>query len=82
MNSSLSAREQRRATLQRDLDSRKDQADRNRMGQFATPPSLAVEILRYAAERIGEARSVRFIDPAIGTARSIPHCSRCSHAPA
>lgn len=53
--------------LQRDLDSRKDQADRNRMGQFATPPSLAVEILRYAKERIGEAGSVRFIDPAIGT---------------
>lgn len=53
--------------MQQELDSRKDQAERNRMGQFATPASLAVDILRYAKERIGKAESVRFIDPAIGT---------------
>lgn len=67
MEFSVAGREERRMALQRDLDSRKDQADRNRMGQFATPAALAVDLLRYAKERIGETEPVRFIDPAIGT---------------
>lgn len=53
--------------LQEELDARKGQAERNRMGQFATPPGLAIDILRCAKDRFGETDTVRFIDPAIGT---------------
>lgn len=53
--------------LQEELDARKGQAERNRMGQFATPPGLAADILCYAKDRVGVGESVRFIDPAIGT---------------
>jgi len=59
--------EERRLTLQGELDAGKDQAERNRMGQFATPTGLAVDILRYARARFRKDAKVRFIDPAIGT---------------
>ena len=64
---SIVAWEARRVVLQEELDARKGQAERNRMGQFATPPGLAVDILRYARDRLGGTEGVRFIDPAIGT---------------
>ena len=50
------------------LDGQKDVAERNRLGQFATPPELALQIGRYLRE-LWEVRSdsVHFIDPAIGT---------------
>ena len=56
-----------RLTLQRELDAGKKQTERNRMGQFATPTVLAVDILRYAKEQFGQGESIRFIDPALGT---------------
>ena len=59
--------EQRRVRLQTKLDAAKDQFERNRMGQFATPAPLAIEILRYARERLDGAGAVNFIDPAFGT---------------
>jgi hypothetical protein len=59
--------EARRLALQDDLDAKKEAAERNRMGQFATPTSLAVDILRYAKAQLGQSEKVRFIDPAIGT---------------
>ena len=59
--------EDRRLALQAELDSARNQADRNRMGQFATPTRLAVDILRYAGAHLGTDGGVRFIDPAIGT---------------
>ena len=37
--------EARRLALQRDLDAAKTKAERNRMGQFATPTALARDIL-------------------------------------
>ena len=62
------ALEKQRLALQRELDAGKEQAERNRMGQFATPTELAVDILRYAkAHLVGKSRKVRFIDPALGT---------------
>ena len=67
MREGIVDREARRLALQRELDAGKDQAERNRMGQFATPPALAMDILRYAHERIGKSGGVRFIDPAVGT---------------
>ena len=53
--------------MQAGLDAEKEAAERNRMGQFATPTGLAVDILRYANVQLGKRETVRFIDPAIGT---------------
>ncbi len=59
--------EARRLVLQDVLDAKKDGAERNRMGQFATPTGLAVAVLRYAKAQFDKSENVRFIDPAIGT---------------
>ncbi len=59
--------EKRRLALQEALDAGKTPAERNRMGQFATPTGLAADILRHAAAQLGESEKIRFIDPAIGT---------------
>ena len=67
MMSNLNKREDRRLVVQAELDAAKGQAERNRMGQFATPTELAIEILRYARQELEEEASVRFIDPAVGT---------------
>ena len=56
-----------RLTLQGRLDAQKSASERNRMGQFATPTVLAVEMLRCAKALLCERKSVRFMDPAIGT---------------
>ena len=63
----VSTLEKRRLALQETLDAAKTQAERNRMGQFATPTELATDILRYAAAQLGKSGKIRFIDPAIGT---------------
>lgn len=50
------------------LDAARDQADRNRWGQFATPMPLALEIAEYAAELWRNRNErVHFLDPALGT---------------
>ena len=54
-------------TLQENLDASKSAATRNRMGQFATPTGLAVDILRFAHALLDESERIRFFDPAIGT---------------
>ncbi|MGP8175519.1 MAG: Eco57I restriction-modification methylase domain-containing protein [Terracidiphilus sp.] len=59
--------EQRRLSLQAQLDGLKVQAERNRLGQFATPTALAREIMEYAAELLPARSPVHFLDPAIGT---------------
>lgn len=59
--------ENRRRVVQAELDSAQDPTERNRRGQFATPPALAIEILRYAKERMDENATIRFMDPAMGT---------------
>ena len=59
--------EKRRLALQADLDAGKDQAERNRVGQFATPTGLSTDILRCAEEQFAKSEKVRFADPAIGT---------------
>jgi predicted RNA methylase len=58
--------EERRLEEQVRLDSLKTAAERNKWGQFATPPDLALSIARYAHGLIGDSQ-VRFLDPAIGT---------------
>lgn len=67
MMTDITRREAQRLTVQAELDAVKDQAQRNKMGQFATPTELAVEILKYARESLNDDTRVRFIDPAIGT---------------
>ncbi len=59
--------ETRRLLIQEKLDANRDTAVRNRMGQFATPTSLAVDIQHLAKAYLSKNESVRFIDPAIGT---------------
>ena len=59
--------EAQRLALQELLDGQLDTAARNRMGQFATPTSLAIDIQRYAKRNLRKGESVRFFDPAIGT---------------
>lgn len=58
--------EHRRLQLQAELDAARTRTERNRSGQFATPPALAREILASAVEPLGQA-PVRFLDPAFGT---------------
>ncbi len=60
--------EQKRLEIQNQLDAAKTQAERNRLGQFATPPELAVDMLAYAKALLPDDRfPFRFLDPALGT---------------
>ncbi|MDO8432325.1 MAG: N-6 DNA methylase [Candidatus Binatus sp.] len=63
----LTAIEARRVALQHDLDGRKTQKERNRLGQFATPTTLASDVLTHARTLLPEDANVRFLDPAFGT---------------
>jgi adenine-specific DNA-methyltransferase len=60
----FAARECDRLIEQQRLDSLKRAGEKNQLGQFATPPALAEEILRYARSLTGH---VRFLDPGLGT---------------
>jgi predicted RNA methylase len=59
--------EARRLAIQHRLDEQKTQAERNRLGQFATPTDLAMDILRVAKKMLPSNAGLRFLDPAIGT---------------
>lgn len=60
--------EARRQVIQTALDARKAPAERNRLGQFATPYTLAVDIAAYVQSVAGgNLQAVRFADPAVGT---------------
>jgi adenine-specific DNA-methyltransferase len=60
--------EARRQTLQIAIDARKSSAERNRLGQFATPNLLAIEIAHFVNSLIPDPHSaIRFADPSIGT---------------
>jgi len=63
-----SSTEIRRQAMQAEIDARRSAAERNRLGQFATPNALAVEIARYVAKLVGRKMDqIRFADPAIGS---------------
>ncbi len=78
MPTTLLTTESRRLTEQDRLDRQKDAAERNRWGQFATPPQLALDIARHAFALwptlwpARPAEPVTFLDPAIGTGSSLP----------
>jgi predicted RNA methylase len=60
--------EARRQAMQAALDARKSPAERNRLGQFATPNTLAIEIASYVRSIAGRRlRAVHFADPSVGT---------------
>ena len=65
--SSVAARKTARLEHQAGLEAGTSRADRNRLGQFATPYDLAVEVARYAAGLLDPGTPVRFLDPAVGT---------------
>jgi adenine-specific DNA-methyltransferase len=56
-----------RLKVQQHLDSSKTQAERNKLGQFATPGALAVDIVEYARTLLPSRQKIRFLDPAFGT---------------
>ncbi|KAA3655503.1 MAG: SAM-dependent DNA methyltransferase [Chloroflexi bacterium] len=59
--------ESQRLHLQAELDAAKTQAERNRLGQFATPSSLAHAILVETKRFLESDTSIHFLDPAFGT---------------
>ncbi len=60
--------EAQRQAIQAAIDATRSAAERNRLGQFATPNALAVEIARYVGTLIGSLRGgIRFADPSIGS---------------
>ncbi|MGC8475616.1 MAG: Eco57I restriction-modification methylase domain-containing protein [Acetobacteraceae bacterium] len=65
--SALPPIEDHRLALQAALDADKTSAERNKLGQFATPTVLASDLLSYARRLLPADAPVRFLDPAIGT---------------
>jgi len=59
--------EQDRLALQKILDAGKDHNQRNRLGQFSTPPALAKDIVSYGLSLLSEDEVINFLDPAFGT---------------
>lgn len=56
----------RREKLQNELDSKKTQEERNKLGQFSTPYRLASEIMDYVKELVPN-ENISFLEPSIGT---------------
>jgi len=57
-----------RLTEQHRLDQLKTAKERNKWGQFATPPVLSLDIALYAWDKLNRRKgSFSFLDPAIGT---------------
>ena len=59
--------EKKRLLLQRQLDSEKTLSERNKLGQFSTPPLLAESIVRHALFLLEDQGKISFLDPAFGT---------------
>ena len=86
--------EAERLKLQARLNTGKPQEERNKLGQFATPPKLAMDIVGASRELIGNSERIRFLDPAFGTGAfyfalleccrylfQSPLLSQCDHVP-
>lgn len=57
-----------RLTRQSAIDQKRTALERNVMGQFATPPVLALDIVRATlAYRVAGTSPIRFLEPAVGT---------------
>lgn len=64
---SIDLTEAERVIEQIQLNASKTSAERNRLGQFATPNSLAIEVLKYSKTLLPANEEIHFLDPAIGT---------------
>jgi len=68
MREDLQQAEFKRQAAQAKLDSLKSASERNAMGQYATPFSLALEIIEFVRDNwLTPAKDIRFLDPAVGT---------------
>jgi adenine-specific DNA-methyltransferase len=56
-----------RQSLLASLNSQRTQAERNRLGQFATPPELASKIVNFARSMLSPQDAIRFLEPGFGT---------------
>lgn len=65
-DSDLDTIESRRLQLQADLDAQRSAAERNKSGQFATPATLARDIVEYALSLHGD-REIHFLEPSCGS---------------
>ena len=63
----MKEREKTRFELQERIDAAKTQAERNRLGQFPTPPKLASDIMAYAVSLLSRSLKIRFLEPGFGT---------------
>ncbi len=63
----LEATELQRQNIQIELDSGKTKLERNKLGQFATPPILARDIVDCSKSFLSRKTKIAFIDPAFGT---------------
>ncbi|AFZ14888.1 Site-specific DNA-methyltransferase (adenine-specific) [Crinalium epipsammum PCC 9333] len=61
------ANEEARAFLNQRLNEAKTQTERNKLGQFATPTTLASDIVKYAKTLLPSDIKINFLDPAFGT---------------
>ena len=64
---SIDLTEAKRVVEQIQLDASRTSVERNRLGQFATPNLLAIEILKYSKTLLPANKEIHFLDPAIGT---------------
>ena len=67
MNRKITLLEKKRQSLQSNLDNLKTQKERNKLGQFSTPYTLAYDIIDYTSSLLSKNEKIRFLDPAIGT---------------
>lgn len=56
-----------RLALQEQAHAAKTQAERNRLGQFATPSQLAFDIVAYTLSQLPPDSKLRFLEPGFGT---------------
>ncbi len=57
----------KRLITQERCDAERTAAERNMLGQFATSPDLAHDVVRHSLSLLGDRERVRFLDPAFGT---------------
>ncbi|WP_306369658.1 histone-like nucleoid-structuring protein Lsr2 [Nocardiopsis sp. CC223A] len=65
-NGAVEQIEGKRLLLQGELDAERTLLERNQMGQFATPPALASEIMSYAIN-LHQEKEVSFLEPSCGS---------------
>src|SRR5438552_11851506 len=65
--SSLDIAESKRRAAQKAFEAEESQDRRNKLGQFATPPTLAESMTKLARHLFPEILPVQFLDPGLGT---------------